>query len=641
MKSKISCFNKTIFKKNLTHFWPLWLAYAGYMIIVLPASIWQKMSITYVDDYYSVSSRQLSNISTVLGNALNPFGVFIFAVAAVMAVFSYLYSPKNANMIHSLPVNRKELFITNFLSEFVFMVIPEVIAFIAAVFVCLGYRITSIEYLFLWLIYIIGMTFFALAFATFVAMLTGQLLAVPVYFFVANYLFVGCLNIVSSLINTICYGITNAWRPGKSCILSPIYYLNNNLRCARIYNEAGDQIIGIGIKGGHLILYYSIAAVVILFLAYQLYRKRQIETAGDLISISYVKPVFRWGVALCTSFLVSVTVVGIFRENTMEKCSFIALVIGVIVIGFFAFFGAEMLLQKNFRVFKKKCIIEWAAMMLVSVAIMGVFKLDVFGVERKIPDIAEVEKCYISLDYPICFEGEEAAEVIELHKQMIEEKSSVLDYISDSGRCYYAEIRYLLKDGSILERCYPVPVAEEYLNDENAIVSKVAALELDKENLLQNVFGVNYESNEYYSGHLELYDSEGNYDTYRFGEDELDKIIDAIMADIDAGNYGWYMVYSTNSSDTRERGEYFNAISLSFYNENGIEYTVDDFYGSDIIEYTADDIIYSNNNKSSSSSYICFGEKCVNIVNTLEELGVINDEWKLYTYEEYEKLNKW
>ena len=140
MKSKISCFNKTIFKKNLTHFWPLWLAYAGYMIIVLPASIWQKMSITYVDDYYSVSSRQLSNISTVLGNALNPFGVFIFAVVAVMAVFSYLYSPKNANMIHSLPVNRKELFITNFLSEFVFMVIPEVIAFIAAVFVCLGYQ---------------------------------------------------------------------------------------------------------------------------------------------------------------------------------------------------------------------------------------------------------------------------------------------------------------------------------------------------------------------------------------------------------------------------------------------------------------------------------------------------------------------
>lgn len=640
MKSKISCFNRTIFKKNLTHFWPLWLAYAGYMIIILPASIWQRMSITYVDDYYNVTSRQLSNISYVLGNALKPFGVFLFAGAAVMAVFSYLYSPRNANMIHSLPVNRKELFITNFLSEFIFMVIPEVIAFIAAVFVCLGYQITSIEYLFLWLIYIIGMTFFALALATFVAMLTGQLLAVPVYFFIANYLFVGCLNIVSSLINNICYGIVSAWNPGKACILSPIYYLNNNLRCTRVYNEAGDQIVGIGITGGRLILIYSLAAIVILILAYQLYRKRQIETAGDLISISYVKPVFRWGVGLCTSFLVSVSVIGIFMQDTMVKCSFTVLVIGVILIGFLAFFAAEMLLQKNFKVFKKKRLIEWAAMMLVSVAILGFFKLDVFGIEGKVPAVEEIEKCYISLDYPVCMKEERVAEVTELHRQMIEEKDVVLDYISESGKCFYAEIRYTLKDGSTLERCYPVPVAKEYFEDENSAASKITAIELEKESLMKSAFGENYESNEYYSGHLELYDGTGNYDTYRFTDDELDKILAAILADMEEGNYGWYQVYSMNSSETEEQSEYFNTISLSYYNENGIEYTYDGFYAEDTFVYSTDEVVDFEIGKS-GNAYICFGEKCVNIVNTLEELGVINDVWKLYTYEEYEKLSKW
>ena len=27
MKSKTSCFNATIFKKNITHYWPIWLVY--------------------------------------------------------------------------------------------------------------------------------------------------------------------------------------------------------------------------------------------------------------------------------------------------------------------------------------------------------------------------------------------------------------------------------------------------------------------------------------------------------------------------------------------------------------------------------------------------------------------------------------
>ena len=637
MKSKISCFNRTIFKKNFTQFWPLWLVYAGYMIIVLPVNIWQRMSVTYIDDYYNVTSRKLSSINAVLGNALNPFGIFLFAAAAVMAVFAYLYSPKNANMIHSLPVNRKELFITNFLSEFIFMVIPEVIAFIAAVFVCLGYQITSIEYLFLWLIYIIGMTFFALAMATFVAMLTGQLLAVPVYFFVANYLFVGCSSIVSSLITTICYGISNAWKPGKMCILSPIYYLNNNLRCNKIYNEAGDQIIGIGITGGHLILIYVIAAVVISILAYQLYRKRQIETAGDLISISYVKPIFRWGVALCTSLFVSVLIVVIFMESIMVKRSFIVLLICVVLIGFLAFFGAEMLLQKNFRVFKKKRIVEWAVMMLASVAILGTFKLDVFGVERKVPAEDEIKECYICLDYPILIKGDRIAEITDLHRQLLEEKDSVLDYISGSEGSYAVEIRYILKNGSVLERSYPVPVEKEYFEDENTAISKIIAMELEKENLMQNAFGENYKDNEYYSGHIELYDIEGNYDTYRFSEAEVDKIYDAVLADIEEGNYGWYQVCSSNIPETGGRGEYFNAISLSYYNENGIGYSSDKFYADDMIVYSTEGVVSYEYGKS-GMVYICFGEKCVNIVNTLEELGIINEEWKLYTYEEYEKL---
>ena len=49
---------------------------------------------------------------------------------------------------------------------------------------------------------------------------------------------------------------------------------------------------------------YAAAAVVLVVAAYQLYKRRQIETAGDWVSIGIIKPVFRWGAALCGGLVV-------------------------------------------------------------------------------------------------------------------------------------------------------------------------------------------------------------------------------------------------------------------------------------------------------------------------------------------------
>ena len=36
MKSKTSCFNTTIFKKNFTHFWPIWSIILGLQLFMVP-----------------------------------------------------------------------------------------------------------------------------------------------------------------------------------------------------------------------------------------------------------------------------------------------------------------------------------------------------------------------------------------------------------------------------------------------------------------------------------------------------------------------------------------------------------------------------------------------------------------------------
>ena len=268
---------------------------------MIPVWVWQKAASPYY--YYGTGNedttyRMYQLVELAVHRMIPPLPVFFFAVAAALAVFSYLYSAKSANMMHALPVNRLELYVTNYLSGLIFLIVPEIITFFITVLVCLANQFTCIQYLFAALLAQAGVTFFAYSLAVFVAMFTGQAFAMPCYYVIVNYLYVGCMFIVAKVIETISYGIENAWNPGKSCILSPLYYLNNNLRSSLIYTENGNGITGIKITGMPLTGIYAAAAVVLVVAAYQLYKRRQIETAGDWVSIRIIKPVFRWGSTL-------------------------------------------------------------------------------------------------------------------------------------------------------------------------------------------------------------------------------------------------------------------------------------------------------------------------------------------------------
>ena len=119
MKSKTSSFNTTIFKKNLTHYWPIWIVYLCYLIVVVPLSIWlyANNESNYIGNV-PLTQKQYYVIGSALAGAGSVIPVFIAAAAAALAVFSYLYNPRNANMIHSLPLDRRELYITNYVSGF-------------------------------------------------------------------------------------------------------------------------------------------------------------------------------------------------------------------------------------------------------------------------------------------------------------------------------------------------------------------------------------------------------------------------------------------------------------------------------------------------------------------------------------------
>lgn len=630
MKSKTSCFNTTIFKKNMTHYWPIWALYLCYLMVIMPFNLWMMISQNRYYTGQEEAARPIYIMLNTLNVGLMPLPVFLFGAVAAMAVFSYLYSPKNANMIHSLPVSRLELFSTNYLSGLLFLLVPELLAFVVSVLVCLTSQLTNIQYLFLWLVHCVGMTFFAYSLAVFVAMFTGQILAMPVYYFIVNYLYVGCLYIICSLISLISYGISDSdfWHPGASCILSPIYYLGNNLRVKPLYEKGGEIPSGVTLMGGSLVTIYAAAAVVITAAAYWLYKKRQIEKAGDLISIGILKPVFRWGVALCGGTVISLLIAGMLNEYRNFN-AFYCIIPCIIVFGFLCFFIAEMLLQKSFRVFRKKRVVEWMAFTAVAVVFLSLFKLDAFGVEHYLPKEEEIEAAFVNMDFPILVEKEKIPELLAMHQQAIDNKKLYLETAKEDEGYYYTTFRYYLKDGSTVDRRYPVPIQTAYIEDGSSFAGKLRKWESTPEQMKTQILGWAYEENSYFSANIDMYAMDGKSDNRIMRNEELERIVQAVSADVEEGNFEPYYLYTVGDEDI----SYYNGITLNYYNEKGA-YDAWDYYTN----YYYGKYERTGREEGSHSVYITIGPKCRNVIKELEDMGIVDDTWKLLTYEQFQEI---
>lgn len=625
MKSKTSLFNRTIFKKNVTHYWPAWALYLAYLLLAMPYIMWQNLhNYAYLDDTNLAERGFYAMRSVVQIGMLVPV-IFVAATVMAMLVFSYLYTAKNANMIHALPVTRRELFITNYLFGLVFLLVPQIVTFLVTVMVALASNVTCIQYAFYGMLYTAGMTFFFYSLAVFVAMFTGQVLALGAYSFILNLLYVGCVLLAESFQSMVSYGASGSIAIGNSAVLSPLYYLIQNVGINIDYDDVTGKVSGITMFGGKAVLIYALVAIVFVLAAYLLYQRRQIETAGDLISINIIKPIFRWGVAICGGF----TLAMLFASSTNQykiNHIYMLIMIGVVVFGTVCFFAAEMLLEKNFRVFKKKRIIECGVMCVLSFMAILLFKVDAFGIERYQPKAEEIAKAFVYMDYPMEIEEEDIPAVLDLQKEIIKNKNTYLDLAAsmDSGY-YYTSFRYYLKDGTCYTRRYPVPTTEEYLADENSPAAWILAYEENAERLMRNIIGMNYEENIYYSANMDLPVEDDSYQNIRFGSEEAEKLANALLKDIEEGNMTELYCYAKHG----ETITYDSTIYLNFVNANG---NLDTWsYYNNYFRYS--DIKPANGNlqeeyamSSDTSVYIRFSPECTNLLAVLAEMGIEEDD---------------
>ena len=117
MKSKTSFFNRTIFLKNMTRFFPVWVLYTIGLLLTLVLLRGVSPSLNY--------AQRVRN----LGECINIFALFNcgYAMLCAQLLFGDLYNTRMCNALHALPMRRETWFLTHVLSGLSFFFIPNLL----------------------------------------------------------------------------------------------------------------------------------------------------------------------------------------------------------------------------------------------------------------------------------------------------------------------------------------------------------------------------------------------------------------------------------------------------------------------------------------------------------------------------------
>ena len=450
MRSKTSCFNGTLFRKNLSRYWPLW-GLASFGGAMFPLAMLLELLHNGFRFWSPLETRQA--YYTVLSYGV-PVISIVYAILCAMAVWNYLYNARSVGMMHTLPVRREGLFVTNVLSGLTMMAIPYAVTGVLLVLVSLLFGGFEPVGVLVTVLGVMGESLFFFGLATFCAFIVGNVFMLPALYGLLNFIAVLTDFMVNLLAQGFCFGLNSSYS-GTVEWLSPVVYLvqkispNSTYETQWVTDRLGGQryetnvLTSVTLENGWLIAAYAAAGAALLGLAWLLYSRRRSESAGDVVAVGWMKPVFRYGCAVYAAILGGRLLYALLWESFQDGQYFtlLPMILCMIAGGAVGYYAASMLLAKTPRVFKT----TWKGMLAVALgcaALCGAMKYDLFGVTRRVPapDSMKLVNVYAAGSNYYLTPGKDDAlieKVRTLHQTIIDDK----DYIMSTaeGRSVYAE----------------------------------------------------------------------------------------------------------------------------------------------------------------------------------------------------------
>lgn len=566
MQFGTSYFNKTLFAKHFARFWPIWGLYGLIWTVCLPLGILAGSR----SGWMAADARvlPLNYLDTTGWFSAATFLAVVFGLLAAMAVFSYLYSARSVSLFHALPLRREGLFLTSYLAGLGFLILPNLAVFLLALAAEAACGAVVFSSLFTWLVVSSLLGLFFYSFAVFCAMFTGHILALPAFYVVLNGLAAGLAVLFGQMAHEFLFGFDGAsWLTGLASWLSPVLRLSAcHVVIPTVMDAAGNgwaDYASAYFTGLGYVALYALVGVALAALALAVYRRRQLETAGDVVSVSWVRPVFKYGVAFCAAVALGETLYSLF--SALLPRGVWGLLLMLLLWGAAGYFVAEMLLRKKFWVFRgswKGCVV----LLCCLTAAMCLMEFDVTGFERRVPDPARVQSVSLDAGSTAPYDDangrtltletpEELAAVTELHRAIVARKAAIEgaepDYtyeqldggleVETSGQSW-VQLRYTLTDGSVVTRSYRIPLTQEALDDPDTPAARLDALLNAPGQAEKAYFGAMAEGDYLISAVVTqpYYDEEGAYyyDEKPVDSAGLEELWSAVQADLADGSLG-------------------------------------------------------------------------------------------------------
>ncbi|MBQ8663938.1 MAG: ABC transporter permease [Eubacterium sp.] len=672
MTLKTSSFkiNPTIFRKNLTRFWPIWALYLAILVFMMPVAVYNNVRYVNADlsNEAFVKADKLSSMLQVLNLNLLPVVIAIFSIMAAVAVFSYLYMSRSCNMMHAFPVTRTEMFVTNYISGLLFLLVPQVVIFLMTAAVCVATGTPGISYLAIWLIFVIGLSFFFYSTAVFCCMLTGHVFPGFAFYFFFQVVYAVFANLIISLASIIGYGLGSVQNMGgqegiPAIWLSPLVYLSLEDTIGFDCTMDNYVIQDITVHGGLQIGLYCIPAVILIVLSIWLYNRRHLECAAEMTAHKFVKPMTRWAVTIVGAIGLSHWFTSVFFSGSRYYVFIFAVML--VIASWIVFFLLEMAINKKFKIFKKIRFLEWGICIVAMIVVTGLVETDAFGVEKRQPDLAEVKGIVVYADHEMLVtEPEEMERIYNAHKGIIEAKEEYEAYeqryvpddytwidngtpMDDDAQHYYTgyvRFEYIMADGSTFKRAYNIPADVNYMSDAASPAAQIRALQMETNSYVKSWMVVNYEDVELTGGVLYKYDAIGESQV-EVGQEEVQVLYNAILKDIAENNHSGYFGDSINEDNEWFSVDYTSA-HLNLWDmskEEPVELwsLIDALYEED--ESEAASIAYQQtyayvedvqNGYRVDVGFDIYGS-CVHTIQALLDLGIIEDASELTGEVEY------
>lgn len=173
MRSATSFFDKTLFRSQLKHTWPLWLGYTALWLFLVPVMLFSELSAYQLGYSAADASRLLLNTGVRGGIFIS----FFFGLFFAMLAFSHLTQSRATNGFHALPVRRETIFLTAYLTGLFCQLSTILVTFL------LGAAVSAPLHLSFWSVTAAAMgsamleAVFFYSFAALCMVMTGQILA--------------------------------------------------------------------------------------------------------------------------------------------------------------------------------------------------------------------------------------------------------------------------------------------------------------------------------------------------------------------------------------------------------------------------------------------------------------------------------